>query len=186
MTLADALALLGVGPGATADEVRSRYLSLMRMNHPDLAHPLDLDATRRSADVTRAFQMVRDAMAESTDGRLPAPPSPTAPFGPCASAVAVDADGDTIHLEAPPDEAFQHLLEAAAEIGAIGHVDRHLGLLEVMVRFEGGPTCSVLVSLEGRSFGTDAFCTMDSIEAASTPSIAPVMDALVEALAAVT
>ena len=50
------------------------------------------------------------------------------------------------------------------------------------MRFEGGPSCSVLITLQGRAFGTDAFCTMESIEAAPTPAIRPVVEALVEEL----
>ena len=57
-----------------------------------------------------------------------------------------------------------------------------LGILELIVRFEGGPSCSVLITLQGRAFGTDAFCTMDSIEAAPTPPLRPVVEALVEEL----
>jgi hypothetical protein len=187
MNLDEALTVLDVRPGASGAEVRSRYRDLMRANHPDLADPADLDATERSARVNQAFRIVRDAVVESGDGFVPrpAPPEPSRDAGRASADVApaVDIDGDTIHLEAPPDEAFQRLLEAAAEVGGIGHVDRHLGMLEVMVRFEGGPTCSVLLTLQGRAFGTDAFCTMDSIEAAPTPPIAPVIHALVEALA---
>lgn len=190
MILADALAVLGLAPGSDADEVRSRYRSLMRVTHPDLADPGDIDATARAADLGQAFRVVRRAMAESGDGCVPEPgPASSSTGAPNAEPgtdppIAVESDGDTLHLDAPPDEAFQILLEAAAGIGGIGHVDRHLGLLEVMVRFEGGPTCSVLLTLQGRAFGTDAFCTMDSIEAASTPPIGPVMDALLAALAA--
>ena len=51
-----------------------------------------------------------------------------------------------------------------------------------MVRFEGGPTCSVLITLQGRAHHTDAFCTMESIEAAPTPPIRPVVEALVDEL----
>ena len=93
-----------------------------------------------------------------------------------------DADGDTIAIGAPPTEAFALLLEAAARLGGIGYVDRQLGILEVIVRFEGGPSCSVLITLQGRAFGTDAFCTMDSIEAAPTPPLRPVVEAIVEEL----
>jgi hypothetical protein len=64
----------------------------------------------------------------------------------------------------------------------VAYFDRHLGLLETVVRFEGGPTCSVLITLQGRAFGTEAFITMESIEAAPTPPIGPVVDALVDEL----
>jgi hypothetical protein len=61
-------------------------------------------------------------------------------------------------------------------------VDRNLGILEVIVRFEGGPSCSVLMTLQGRAFGTDVFISMESIEADPTPALAPVLVALLEEL----
>jgi hypothetical protein len=61
-------------------------------------------------------------------------------------------------------------------------VDRNLGILEVIVRFEGGPSCSVLMTMQGRAFGTDVFISMESIEADPTPALAPVLDALLEEL----
>ena len=91
-------------------------------------------------------------------------------------------DGDTIAIAAPAPEAFALLLDAASTVGSVGYVDRQLGILEILVRFEGGPTCSVLITLQGRAFGTDAFCTMDSIESVPTPPLRPVVDALVIAL----
>ena len=87
-------------------------------------------------------------------------------------------------LDAPADEAFAALFEAAGRVGHVAYFDRNLGLLETVVRFEGGPTCSVLITLQGRAYGTEAFCTMESIEAAPTPPIAAVIDALVEELTA--
>jgi len=88
-------------------------------------------------------------------------------------------DGDTIWIEAPPDEAYQRLLDAAACLGGIGHVDRTNELLEVIVRFEGGPSCSVLMTLQGRAYGTEVFCEMESIEADPAPPLAPVLEELV-------
>ena len=60
------------------------------------------------------------------------------------------------------------------------YFDRNLGLLATVVRF-GEADLSVLnVTLQGRAYGTEAYCTMESIEAAPTPPIAAVIDALVE------
>ena len=87
-----------------------------------------------------------------------------------------------VAITAPPAEAYALLMEAASRIGSVGYVDRHLGILEVVVRFEGGPTCSVLCTLRGRPFHTEVGCAMESIEAAPTPPIGPVVEALVEEL----
>ena len=71
---------------------------------------------------------------------------------------------------------------AASQIAHIGYFDRSIGMLETIVRFEGGPSCSVLATLQGRADGTEAFCTMESIEATPAPPIRPVVEALVEAI----
>ncbi|MCU0310476.1 MAG: hypothetical protein MUE36_06000 [Acidimicrobiales bacterium] len=192
MTLTEALTVLGVAPGTPMAEVRTAYRALVRSNHPDVVdRPL---ATERTARVTTAFATVRSAVLAGGAGvvpevtptatDLPEPPARPAPRW-SSDQVAADAvDGDTIAIEAPAAEAFALLLDAAATVGSVGYVDRHLGILEVLVRFEGGPTCSVLITLQGRAFGTDAFCTIDSIEATPAPPIRPVVEALVGALTA--
>lgn len=191
MELAEALEILGLGPGTPMPEVRAAYRERVRLAHPDLVGP-DGDrgaATAATARITSAFAVVRRAVLDGGTGAVPDPPPPapvTADARPPRpwehDVVEADADGDTIAIAAPPTEAYARLLEAGARVGGIGYVDRHLGILELIVRFEGGPSCSVLITLQGRAFGTDAFCTMESIEAAPTPAIRPVVEALVEEL----
>lgn len=182
-----ALERLGLQPGESAAAARTRYRNLLRASHPDVASGISrTEATEATVELTRAFRIVRDSLAESGTGTIPAPPPPPAPTAeaPCRHRTAplddisVEVDGDTITITAPPPEAFALLLDAGARLGGIGYVDRALGLLEIIVRFEGGPSCSVLITLQGRAFGTDAFITMESIEADPTPSIQPVIDAL--------
>lgn len=194
MDLPEALAVLGLHPGVSMAEVRDRYRSLVRRSHPDLvaAEVGREEANAATARITAAFAVVRRAVLDADGDVVPEPAAPTsraaddaAPAPPRpweVDAVEADADGDTIFIAAPPDEAYALLLDAAARLGGIGYVDRRLGILEVIVRFEGGPSCSVLITLQGRAFGTEVFCTMESIEAAPTPSIRPVVDALVEEL----
>lgn len=186
MTLTEALGVLGLSHSVDEKRLRSRFHELMRLHHPDVAGHLAPEAGRAFdvATITEAYAVASEAFAHSTDGQLPLP-SRIADF-PGARAlnirVAASHDGETLFLEAPPDEAFQLLYESVSHLGGIGHVDRGLGLLEVVVRFDGGPSCSVLFTLQGRSHGTDIFCEMESIEAAPTPPITPVLDALLEAL----
>jgi len=166
VTLDEARGLLGIGPDATSAEVRAAFRRLVREHHPD--HAGDTDANRRTAELTEAYALVRAA------GTTPSPPEPSVPNA--------ASSGDSIFLEVPADEAFAALFDAAGRVGHVAYFDRHLGILETVVRFEGGPSCSVLITLQGRAHGTEAFCTMESIEAAPTPSIAPVIDALVDEL----
>jgi len=186
VTLSDACRILGIDVGASEAEVRARFHELMRRHHPDVVSNQRTDSheARDPALLTEAYAVVVDAMRLSTDGLVPRPvpcPADNVTTSP-ATTIPSAHDGDTIWIEAPPDEAYQHLLEAAAFLGGIGHVDRNLGLLEVIVRFEGGPSCSVLMTLQGRAHGTDVFCEMESIEAEPAPAILPVLDALVEQL----
>ena len=199
MDTGEALAVLGISPGATADEARSAYRRLIRTAHPDRSGG-DPAATHQTARLTQAYAVIRTAIEANGGSSVPMPPPPAPPVpssgpgegGPRRTrwpydgqAEPTDADlldGDAIAVHAPADEAFALLFEAAGRVGHIAYFDRQLGILETVVRFEGGPTCSVLITLQGRSTYTEAFCTMESIEAAPTPPIRPVVEAIVEEL----
>jgi hypothetical protein len=187
--LPDALAVLGVTPGATVHEVRAAYRRLVREVHPDVATDAS-DVGRRTARLADAYDRVRAAIAATGGDRVPAPPAaaPTPPPGPPPppseglrlEATALEADA--ILVGAPAGETFAALFEAAGRVGPVAYFDRHLGIIETIVRFEGGPSCSVLITLQGRAMGTEAFVTMESIEADPAPPVAPVVEALVAEL----
>ena len=186
MDLGDACNVLGVASGSTEKDVQIAFHELMRIHHPDVVSAIG-DSTAGTVDpslLTEAYAVIVASLRTSPEGRVPtiARTIHSPHLSSASSSIASEHDGDTIWIEAPPDEAYQRLLEAAAGLGGIGHVDRTLGLLEVIVRFEGGPSCSVLMTLQGRAHGTDVFCEMESIEAEPTPAILPVLDALVEQL----
>ncbi len=181
------MAVLAVSPGAHEDEVRTAYRRLLRASHPDVAADRPgADATRQIDRLTQAYAVARAALAERPDRTLPGPaPVEAAGSADLAASVAADViglDQDSLLFDAPADVTFAALFEAAGRVGHVAYFDRQLGILETVVRFEGGPTCSVLITLQGRAYGTEAFCTMESIEAAPTPPIAPVMAALAEEL----
>jgi len=182
VTLDEALAVLAVSPGASDAEVRAAYRRLVTAAHPDRpdAGP---DANHQTARLTEAYAVIRRALAERPDHQVP--PGPEADQAGPEGLGVQGVDQDSITLDAPADEAFAALFEAAGRVGHVAYFDRHLGILETVVRFEGGPSCSVLITLQGRAYGTEAFCTMESMEAAPTPPIAPVVDALVEELTGV-
>ena len=91
-------------------------------------------------------------------------------------------DGDTVHLAAPPDEAFARLLDACHRIGDVTYIDRSCAILEALVRVEGEGVCSLVITLQGRANGTDAFCTLEAIEHVASPPVRPVVERLVDAL----
>lgn len=115
----------------------------MRQHHPDVA-ALDLASDGPSLDpaiLTEAYAVVLVEFSRNNleiGSRTASRSKPTSRISDAVAPVAASHDGDTILIEAPADEAYQRLLDAAAGLGGIGHVDRSNELLEVIVRFEGG------------------------------------------------
>jgi hypothetical protein len=190
----EALAVLGLSSGAAMTDVRAAYRRLVREHHPDLAGHTGSGQTVR---LTEAYAHLRRVAQDAGSDTIevdqppsqaradPTPPPPRPTPTPYEAAVAAErAAGDTIIVRAPFSEAFGVLFEAAGRIGHLAYFDRELGILETIVRFEGGPSCSLLITLQGRVGGTEAFCTLESIEATPTPPIQPVIEALFEELTA--
>jgi hypothetical protein len=92
-------------------------------------------------------------------------------------------DGDTLLLPVPPDEAFALVVEACHRVGEVTYLDRSCAILETVVTVPGEGACSLVVTLQGRAHGTEAFCTLEAIEHVGSPPVAPVVAALREALA---
>ena len=183
MEVAAARSLLGLGPAPSWTEVRVAYRAQIAAAHPDRVGG---DA-RRAALVTEAYAALEQA---HHDGRLaagPRPPPPVATVYPPPRPRPLDEppevlEGDTVHLQAPPDEAFVRVLEACHRIGDVTYVDRSCAILETLVRVEGEGTCSLVVTFQGRMDGTDAFCTLEAIEHVASPPVRQVVERLVEAL----
>ncbi len=210
MSLTDAIRVLGVKPGSSSEQLRTVYLRLVREHHPDSEGPSVLTYQARTiitAEVTTAYATVREAMREAGTGRVPSPGRPAgagraggaggrpragppdhpghtrSPSHPPKG--SVEAPPRVISVHAPPEAAYKMAWDAASRVGSIAYFDRELGIIEVICRFEGGPSCSVLLLL-GRSTRapglTDIECSMESIEAAPTPPITPVVEAITDHL----
>jgi hypothetical protein len=181
MDVPAARAALGLGPRPTWEEVRAAYRSRISTAHPDRAG----GTTERASTLNAAYTTLVRARR---DGRLEEGPSPSPPAGDrahdrrAATIPPEVLDGDTVRLHLPPDEAFVRLLEAADEIGDVTYVDRSCAIFEALVAVAGEGTCSLVVTLQGRSHGTDAFCTLEAIEHVASPPVRHVVEALVAAL----
>lgn len=180
LDVAAARATLGLGPRPTWDEVRAAYRARIQQAHPDRAG----GSTEAAAALNGAYAALLQARR---DGRLHSPP-PAAASRRAAEPAAEPAepaevlDGDTIRLHLPPDEAFLRLLDAAHHVGDVTYVDRSCAIFEALVTVAGEGTCSLVVTLQGRADGTDAFCTLEAIEHVASPPVRHVTEALVAAL----
>jgi hypothetical protein len=193
MEVREALHVLGLEPGATRQELRDSYLRLVQAHHPDRADGSardTIDRTHVTSHITEAYGVLVRALG--TRDRLPpeppptpAPPAPTAPDAARPGPVVDTGEHDTMVIAAPAGDAYALLAEAASRIGEVAYFDRQLGILETVVRFEGGPSCSVVLTVvpRGRAL-TEVQCMMESIEADPTPPIRPVVEALVDELRA--
>jgi hypothetical protein len=172
-----ARAVLGLGPRPTWEQVRAAYRSLIRDAHPDRTG----GSTERAAALNGAYAVLLRARRDGTLAEV-APDAPSGPASKGGGAPAEVLDGDTVHLRLPPDEAFMRLLDAAHQIGDVTYLDRSCSIFEALVTVAGEGTCSLVVSLQGRADGTDAFCTLEAIEHVASPPVRHVVEALVAAL----
>jgi len=184
MEAAAARSQLGLGPAPTWPEVRVAYRARIAAAHPDRAG----GDTDRAALVNAAYATLEQIHLEGRlhQGAVPARTPAPSPHARPAAAEPLDEppevlDGDTVHLHAPLDEAFIRILEACHHIGDVTYVDRSCAILEALVRVEGEGVCSLVITLQGRADGTDAFCTLEAIEHVASP---PVRDVVVDLVAA--
>jgi hypothetical protein len=171
MDVDEARAVLGVAAGSSAADERSAFRRRLRDTHPDVAGPR-VDAGVAVARLTRALAVLRAARS--------APPTP--PPAPPTASVDPRPGGDSLLLDAPADEAFVAVLEAAHLVGEVTYVDARLGLLEAVLAGGVGTPCQLLVTLQGRATHTEAFCTLEPLGADPCPPVADVVAALAAAL----
>jgi hypothetical protein len=180
--VASARRALGLGSSPSWDEVRAAYRARIQVAHPDRSG----GSAARAVELNAAYTVLLRARREGT---LHDPAPPVAEPGATRSPIAEEPweppevlDGDTVRIGAPPDEAFARLLDAAHRIGAVTYVDRACAIFEALVTVQGEGACSLVVTLQGRAEGTDAFCTLEAIEHVARPPVRPVVEALVAAL----
>lgn len=179
-----AAALLGVALDAPPDEVRRAFRALIRARHPDQAGGTSA-ATIDSALLIEAHRTLRAPAPRPAA----APPPPSAPPRPRA-ATPVDArvDGDSLLIDDDPAVVMARLVEAGHQIGEITYLDRSSGYLEVLVQVcepdDLSPAAvSLVASLQGRAEGIEVFCTAERLDGRPSPPVAPLVEALAEALA---
>lgn len=166
--------MLGVDVGASPEEVRRAYRHLIRVHHPDVSRA-DPDAHLTAARLTHAYALIRTEPAPDVSSSAGAPERRS---GESSTVTAPNA----VPLRGPTRAVFDELREAADLIGDVSYVDRELGILETVVRREGWPVCSLLVTLQQRGEDTLAQCTLESLEGPPGPPIELVVRDLQRAL----
>lgn len=161
----DARRVLGVGPDATADDVRRARRRLARALHPDLHDERTrADAERRMALVNRAYDELRHQ-----------PPVP-----PPARSADVDADDlapAAFAVEAEAVDAFEATLLAAVNLGDVVRAEEP-HLLAVLLD-EPGP-CQCLLELVPTNAGTTVSIELAPRHFGTCPPAHAVRDAFVD------
>ena len=127
------------------------------------------------------------ARAASPTAAPPPPPPPPPPRRrPPAGAARRAARGARRRHRPPgrarPTRRSPGCVEACHRIGDVTYIDRSCAILEALVPVEGEGVCSLVITLQGRADGTDAFCTLEAIEHVASPPVRPVVERLVHAL----
>ena len=157
-----ALSALGLEPGADLATIRVHYRAAIRRAHPDAGGD-----HRGAARLTAAFATLE---AAARAGTLPPPHTEASPE-PVAEAVEVRIDDDGLVLVAPPDEVFDRLYGALDLVGTVTYADPDGGYLEALLPSTHGAPDQLVVSLQGRAHGTEAFFTLESLDASTAPPI---------------
>lgn len=184
--------MLGVAADADATTLRTAYRRLIRARHPDLAGDAH---TAAAARIIEAYALLRELGPVATPS--PATTSAPAPAPGSAPAPAPGSASDGRHVRTPPvgaadaatlslpaEAALRIMLDAADDIGEITYLDRSAGLIQVVVEFEGGPVCLLLVSMRPRPGRVEAQLEIDSLDATPAPPIAAVTALLVDVIRA--
>ena len=187
MDVVEARTVLGVTAADGWDIVRRAYRTRIRAAHPDThgvaATPRAIQLNEAYAVLSRAKRAGDPSVAHPTRPARPsgpAAPRPPAPPGPPAVGVSVEGT-DTVLLAVPPDEAFALLLDAGHRVGDVSYVDRSCAIFEVVVR-QDDETCSLVVTLQGRAHGTEAFLTLEAMERAASLPPERILRRVVDAL----
>jgi hypothetical protein len=177
--VAEARSVLGVTGADGWEVVRRAYRTRIRAAHPD-TH--GVGTTAAAVRLNEAYAVLsrakRAGLLHVTPPAAPPPPPPPPP--PTVGLAVVGSD--TVLLAAPPEEAFALLLEAGHRVGSVSYVDRSCAIFEVVVR-QDDETCSLVVTLQGRAHGTEAFLTLESMERAASLHPDRVLQRMVDALA---
>ena len=117
----DPYTVLGVRPGASAEELHDAYRRLVKLHHPD-RNGGSAEATRRFQEIQTAYDEIRRARS----ARTPTPPPRAAPGDPGVEARMADLERELREAQAARERARAAAREAAREARG-GATDEELG-----------------------------------------------------------
>jgi len=169
---ADPFAVLGLGPDATLDEVRSARRKLAAQFHPDHGG----DAVKMG-EINVAFDaVVFQLLHPAPSSPAPAPEPPVAPPSPARRYQGVQQDAPSFTIDHLPVEAFEALLVVTSWMGEV-LVDDPPYVLEVHLT-DPGP-CWCRLDLVPDAGGSTVTLTVASIDGTPAPDVELVRDAWV-------
>lgn len=150
--------VLGVGPDATAAELRTAYRTLARRFHPDAADPTDApdDASTRMVELNEAWSVLSDQDRRRAYDQRQWPPAPPPPMSsePVARAVVYQQPPDVEARPASIIQAVPVLLVAAGlivfSLGFGASMPALLAIGALLLVLGGlGAAANVLLALRG-------------------------------------
>jgi hypothetical protein len=170
---AEALAALGVDRGASWQQIKDAYRSLMRVEHPDRG-----GRTERAAFLNTAFAVLeRHRLGRS------APPSANGAASPRVSdrasgfddsTAVIALEDDSLAIVAPGDEAFERLMAAVDTLGSLTYVDESAAYFEAVLSPPAG-ACQLVVNLQGRGETTEAWFSLEALGPYPAPELTEVV-----------
>ena len=117
MPAKDPLATLGLGRGATIDDIRAARRRLAKAHHPDQGgDPAHMQSINEAADAARlAAEAVATGAAGATGEEAPQPGTHPPNMGPSG----VERDVPSFTVEALPVETFEAMLVVASWLGEV-------------------------------------------------------------------
>jgi hypothetical protein len=178
---AEALASLGLQPGADWAEIKRAYRIQIRSHHPDLSDEPGGEAA--AARIIAAYGFLAELARE---GRLPQfeaePVASNEPAAQAESAPNREQQPESAVLVVPPGALFDRLLEAAHEVGDVTYLDPEASIVALLVALPGWPPSQLTCQIARRGPDDVIISTLDSLDAHPAPPIETVVELLARQL----
>lgn len=162
MEVDDALAVLGVAPPCSWEDVRRAYRNALLDNHPDIDSAPD--AATRTEQIVSAFRALRTL---TDDGVRPLPRS-----------THQDDEVAPLVLYARPGDVFVRLFQAADRIGHVSYADREDNVLMVTITESGWAPAQLTAELTSSGEITTALFSLEPLGIGEAPPITEVVEKL--------